>query len=80
MPNACLLTGAWQQAPLQHFRIEFAVDDAGPDFHLRAHGGYAADEFAALIGRDAVAAAEGRVGAEHAQDCFDLAKTMARVF
>ena len=65
---------------LQNFRAEFAVADAGADFHLRPNDCGRADDFAAIVHSDAVAAAQGRVRTEHPQNSFDATETVPCVF
>src|ERR1700719_1330115 len=65
---------------LQGPRFEFAVAETGLDFHFRMNHCDRANQFAAQVRSDAVAAAQCRVRSEHAQDSFDLLKSVAGIF
>src|SRR5438132_4003304 len=65
---------------LQNFRAEFAVADAGADFHLWPDDCGRTDDFAALIQRNAVSAAQCRVRPEHAQNSLDALEPVYGVF
>ena len=66
--------------PLQNFRVEFAVADAGTDCHFWLDFCRCANDLAAIIHGDAVTAAQRCVGSEHAQNSFDAIETMSCVF
>src|SRR5260370_3923577 len=66
--------GGWHNR--RYIRSEFAVADACPDFHARTDRRDGSNNFSAIVCSDAVAAAQGRIGAEYAQDSFNLSKTL----
>ena len=65
---------------LTNFRAKFAVADASADFHLWPNYCSCPDDLAAIVHGDAVAAAQRRVGSEHAQNSFDATETVSCVF
>ena len=52
--------GARPSKWLQRLRLKLAVGDPRFDLHFWANGGDSANEFATLVGRDAVAAVQRR--------------------
>ena len=70
--------GGWHNPG--YIRSEFAVGDACPDSHARTDRRDGSNNFSAIVCSDAVAAAQGRVGAKYAQDSFNLSKTSLCVF
>src|SRR5436309_11702900 len=65
---------------LRNLRAEFAVAYAGANFHFWPDCCDCSDDFSALVRRDTVAAAQGRVWAQDAQNSFDALKTVFCVF
>ena len=66
--------------PLQNFRAEFAVAHSGANLHFWPDYCDGADDFSALVHRDAVTATQRRVRPEHSQKSFCPLKTVSRVF
>ena len=69
---------AWHNP--DYIRSELPVADACPNFHARTDRRDGSNNFSAIVCSDAVAAMQGRVRAEYAQDSFNLSKTSLCVF
>src|SRR5207302_1375653 len=65
---------------LECVRAEFAVGHAGANFHPWMDRRDGPNNFSAIVCSDAVAAAQRRLGAKHAQNSFNLRKTALCVF
>jgi hypothetical protein len=60
----------------RYIRFKLAVIDPGANFHARMDHRDGSNNFSAIVCSDAVAAAQGCVGAEYAQDSFNSSKTL----
>ena len=65
---------------LKDLRTKFAVAEAGANLYLGADCCDRPNDFSALVRRDAVSAAQGRVRPEHAQNSFHVWETVSGVF